>query len=310
MQFRDLVAQLTRRHVFRAAAIYAATAWVVLQAADVFAGEGIVSEELVGWLIIAAVIGLPLVLLGSWFIEAPWKARSKVATAGDLFIISAIGAGALLFAWQQWFMSSVHVPVAVGRIEATDLQEETRALAAHLEARFTELFDAKETAELRFAGTLVRGGDRLRLTARLEDLDANILWTDSFEQALVDLGALQFAAIDALAEDVASLRPRRDAARRIVEGCPYPDSAAAIVALATAGNPEALAAHIDTNADNGLLLLEQSLRWFSALKAAPPPEKPVLFALAMQSLDGAAMTCPGYARIEEMRVTYTRLETP
>ena len=302
--------QLVRRRVFRAAAIYAATVWVVLQAADVFAGEGIISGALVQWLIIASVIGLPLVLLGSWFIEAPWKARSRVATAGDLFIIGAIAAGALLFAWQQWFVSSVHVPIAVGRIEATDLQDETRAIAEHLEARFTELLDAQGEADLRLAGTLVRGGDRLRLTARLEDRDANVLWSDSFEQALVDLGALQLAVVDTLAEEMASLRPRRAAARRIIETCPYPASAAAIVALAAEGDPEVLTTHIEANADNGLLLLEQSLGWFAAMQAAPPTEKPVLYALAVQSLDGAATACPGYARIEEARVAYTRLETP
>jgi hypothetical protein len=302
--------QLVRRRVFRAAAIYAATVWVVLQVADVFAGEGIISEERVQWLIIASVIGLPLVLLGSWFIEAPWKARSRVATAGDLFIIGAIAAGALLFAWQQWFVSSVHVPIAVGRIEATDLQDETQAIADHLQARFAELFDAQASADLRFAATLVRGGDRLRLTARLEDHADNVLWSDSFEQALVDLGTLQLAVVDTLAEEMASLRPRRAAARRIIESCPYPASAAAIVALATAQDPDALTTHIEANADNGLLLLAQSTGWFAALQAAPPPEKPVLFALALQRLDDAAKACPGYARIEELRVAYTRLETP
>ena len=302
--------QLARRRVFRAAAIYAATVWVVLQVADVFAGEGIISEELVQWLIIASVIGLPLVLLGSWFIEAPWKARSRIAAAGDLFIIGAIAAGAVLFAWQQWFVSSVYVPVAVGRIEATDLQDETQAIAEHLQARFTELFDAQEEAELRFAGTLVRGGDRLRLTARLEDRDGNVLWSDSFEEALVDLGALQLAVVDTLAEEMASLRPRRAAARRIIENCPYPASAAAIVALAAEGDPEVLATHIEANADNGLLLLAQSMSWFAAMQAAPPPEKPVLYSLAIQRLDSAARACPDYARIEAMRVAYTRLETP
>jgi hypothetical protein len=302
--------QLVRRRVFRAAAIYAATVWVVLQAADLFAGEGIISEALVQWLIIAAVVGLPLVLLGSWFIEAPWKARSRVATAGDLFIIGAIAAGALLFARQQWFVSSMYVPITVGQIEATDLQAETQALANHLESRFTELLAAEDDAELRLAATLVRGGDRLRLTARLEDRNGGVLWSESFEQALVDIGDLQFAVVDALAEDMASLRPRREGARRIIEDCPYPGSAVAIVALATADDPEALAAHIDANADSGLLLLEQSQGWFAAMQAAPPPEKPVLYALAVQSLDGAAMACPGYARVEELRVAYTRLETP
>ena len=84
----------------------------------------------------------------------------------------------------------------------------------------------------------------------------------------------------------------------------------ATMALATAQDPDALTTHIEANADNGLLLLAQSTGWFAALQAAPPPEKPVLFALALQRLDDAAKACPGYARIEELRVAYTRLETP
>jgi hypothetical protein len=135
-RLKELIGQLAQRRVFRATAIYAATVWVVLQAADILAGEGIVSERLVQWLIIASVIGLPLVLLGSWFIEAPWRAGSKIGTFGDLFIIAAITAGAGLFAWQQWFISGTHGPIAVAKIEATDLQGETEALATHLESRF------------------------------------------------------------------------------------------------------------------------------------------------------------------------------
>ena len=270
MHLKDFVGQLVSRRVFRAAAIYVAGVWVLLQVADVLAGEGIVPEEWVQGAILLSAVGLPLVLIASWFLEAPWKARSRMATAGDLFIIGAVAAGALLFAWQQWFVSSVHVPVAVGRIEATDLQDETKAIAAHLEARFAELFDAQEDADLRFRGTLVRGGDRLRLTARLEGRDGNNLWSESFEQALVDLGTLQSAVVDTLAEEVGSLRPRREAARRIIEGCPYPASAAAIIALVAIDNPEALAAHIEANSDNGLLYLKQSQGWFAAMQAAPP----------------------------------------
>ena len=82
------------------------------------------------------------------------------------------------------------------------------------------------------------------------------------------------------------------------------------VTFAAPESPDALAPHIEANADNGLLLLEQSLGWFRAMQAVPPAEQPVLYALATQSLDGAAMACPEYGRIEETRVAYTRLETP
>jgi hypothetical protein len=310
MALKGLIDQLGKRRVFRATAIYAAAVWVAIQAADVFAGEGIVSERFVQWLIVASVIGLPLVLLGSWFIEAPWKARSKVATLGDLFIIAAIMAGAGLFAWQQWFISGTHMPIAVAAIEATDLQAETEALATHLETRFTELLAAEDDAELRLAGTLVRGGDRLRLTARLEDEDGNVLWSESFERALADFGSLQLDVVDVLAAEMASLRPRRLEAVKILEECRYPANADAIVALVVEKDPAALAQHIEANVDNGLLFQRQSLLWFEAMERAPMPEKPVFFALATRSLDSAAAACPGNSGIEDLRDRYTRTATP
>jgi hypothetical protein len=191
--------------------------------------------------------------LGSWFIEAPWRAGSKIGTFGDLFIIAAITAGAGLFAWQQWFISGTHVPIAVAKIEATDLQGETEALATHLESRFAELLAAEDDADLRLAGTLVRGGDRLRFTARIEDRDGTVLWSESFERALADFGSLQLDVVDVLAEEMASLGPRRNAAAKILEVCPYPASADAIVALTAAQAPADLARHIESSVDNGLL---------------------------------------------------------
>jgi hypothetical protein len=45
MRLRDLIGQLAERRVFRAAALYAAAVWVLLQAADVLAGLGTVAID-------------------------------------------------------------------------------------------------------------------------------------------------------------------------------------------------------------------------------------------------------------------------
>ena len=41
-------------------------------------------------MILLGVVGFPLTLIGSWFIESPWKGRRWTAVAGDLLIIVAI----------------------------------------------------------------------------------------------------------------------------------------------------------------------------------------------------------------------------
>ena len=310
MRIGEFVRQLGQRRVFRAAAIYVAGIWVVLQVADVLAGDGIVPESWVQGLILLAAIGLPLVLIGSWFLEASWKARSRMATAGDLFIIAAFGVGAALFAWQQWVVGTAEFRVSVGNIEATDLQPATEDLADHLEYRLSELLDADEDADLLLTGTLARGGDVLRLTMTLTDSTGERLWSETYEEALVDIAALQLGFIKALAQEAASLRSRSDEAERLLDACAYPENAAAILALVGDDEPELLATHIKENTANGLLYLEQSLRWYAAVADAPPHQKSVLFALAMRSLDEAQAACPEYPRIDAARIAYNQLESP
>jgi hypothetical protein len=308
MDLKRFIGQLLQRRVFRAASMYLATVWVLLQVADTLAGDGIIPEHWVQALIVTGAVGLPFVLLGSWFLEAPWKAGGRLGTAGDIFIIVAITAGALLFARQQWFATTDAVDVAVDRIEATDLQSATQHIADHLQDRFAEFLDATDDADLRLSGTLARGGDVLRLTMRLTDTNGALLWSESFEEALVDVGQLQQRVVGSLARDVVSLKQRHTHTKYGLRACPYPASSDAILALVSDDAPESLAPHIESSADNGLLYLEQSLRWYSDIDAAPARERPVLYSLAMDSLAKAAAACPDYRRIDDIRVAYTQLQ--
>lgn len=307
MRVVELIEQLKTRRVFRAAIIYVAFVWALLQAADLFAGEDIIPEQWVRWLILLAAIGFPLVLIGSWFLESPWKQRGRMATLGDLFIIFAISAGAGIFAWQQWFSSSSQMTIAIGEIRATDMQAETEYLADHLEERLGLLLEAEADAGTRLEGSLSRGGDMLRLTVRAVDMSGELLWSQTFEQALVDQAELQSELVRALADEFPGLASRQVYALRQIEACAYPADAEAIIALVDQREPELLAVYIDENADNGLLFLQQSLAWFDAVQTAPPPQRPVLHALAVQSLDQAKAACPDFELIDDLRVAYTRL---
>lgn len=308
MNLKAFLGQLMQRRVYRATSMYIAAAWLLLQVADTLAGDGTIPESWVQALLFAATLGFPLVLAGSWFLEAPWKAGGRLGTAGDIFIILAISIGVGLFARQQWLANLEPVDISIGRIEATDLQPTTQQVADHLQERLAKLIDTTDGADLQLSGTLARGGEVLRLTMRLTDVNGDLLWSETFEEALVDIGELQQRVVGSLARDVASLRGRHAHTKSVLRACPYPASSDAILALVSDDAPESLTPHIESNANNGLLYLGQSLRWYRAVDAAPAPERPVLYSLAMDSLDKAASACPDYRRIDDIRVAYTELQ--
>src|SRR5580765_5251890 len=59
--------ELKRRNVFRAAALYAATAWLLVQVATQVFPFFQIANWLVRWVIVAAAIGFPLWVLCAWF---------------------------------------------------------------------------------------------------------------------------------------------------------------------------------------------------------------------------------------------------
>ena len=65
----SLFAELRRRNVLRAAAFYAASAWLLVQVATQVFPFFHIAEWVVRWIVVAAVIGFPFALLFSWFYE-------------------------------------------------------------------------------------------------------------------------------------------------------------------------------------------------------------------------------------------------
>lgn len=339
MPFKDFYAQLKQRRVIRAAIIYIALLWAILQVADLLADAQLITAVAVRWTIIVGVLGLPLTLFGSWFIESPWKARRWTAVAGDLLIIVAIAIAAFVFAWQQWFQTFARPVVAVLAIEATDTRDDTADLADHLTKRLRMLlatrleFKVIETnssmhtalaakslaektallgAEFVLTGTLSRGGDDIRLSLQLYDHNGELLWGERFEDRLIDQAQLQSRLLTELWPILPSDAAALAATRKLVSDCDYPVDGDAILALArfahqAAGvEPQSLTDFILANEDKGLLLLEQARIQFAAIPELPPPRRPVAQQLAMQNLAEAAEQCPGYPEIGLLRLENTR----
>ena len=65
----NLFDELKRRNVYRAAAFYAAAAWLIVQVATQVFPLFHIAESVLRWIVIAAVAGFPLALVLSWFYQ-------------------------------------------------------------------------------------------------------------------------------------------------------------------------------------------------------------------------------------------------
>ena len=334
MQIGRFFRELKDRRVIRATLIYVALLWAALQAADLFAGAGIIGVGTVRWLILIGALGLPVVVLASWFYEAPWRERRWTNIAGDVVVILAIGIAAALFAWQQWFSSFSRPTLSVLVIEATDTSEDSVRIADHLARRFRMLLatrpelrvTANESSfhdslasmtlqqrarslgsDMLLTGTLNRADGAMRLSLQLFSRSGELIWNDRFEDRLVDQAQLQTEVLAALADELPVGADTFDATREIVTHCDYPADEASILALARApdGDASELAPYIAQNDEAGLLYIEQSKAYFRQRDKAAMTRRPVLQQLAMQSLVMAEDACPRHPYVEKLQLINT-----
>ena len=88
----SFIAELKRRNVFRAAAFYAASAWLLVQVATQVFPFFHVAEWVVRWIVIAAAIGFPFAMLFSWFYEwTPQGIQRESEVQQDASITRATG---------------------------------------------------------------------------------------------------------------------------------------------------------------------------------------------------------------------------
>ena len=117
----SLIGELRRRQVFRAAAWYAAAAWVAIQVASTLIPEFGLPEWLVRAVIVASILGLPIALALAWSFDLssvgpPREVSAPAVTEGvahitataslwqipSFWIALALGAGLAVSAQQAW----------------------------------------------------------------------------------------------------------------------------------------------------------------------------------------------------------------
>src|SRR5213078_4969710 len=69
MNLQNFFSELKRRNVLRAAAFYAASAWLLVQIATQVFPFFHIAEWVVRWIVVAAAIGFPFAMVFSWFYE-------------------------------------------------------------------------------------------------------------------------------------------------------------------------------------------------------------------------------------------------
>jgi adenylate cyclase len=84
------MAELQRRHVFRAAIAHVIVAWLFIQFADVVLPYLGLVDEPVRWAFVISVATFPITLIIAWFFEAPWSKYTGGRVAVDLAVIAII----------------------------------------------------------------------------------------------------------------------------------------------------------------------------------------------------------------------------
>ena len=104
---RAFLKELRRRRVFRTAALYIVSAWLVMQAADVLFPAWGIPDAAINYLLVAAVAGFPVAVVFGWLfdvsVEGIW--RTKTAGADEV-------AAALPLRRSDYFILSTFVAVA------------------------------------------------------------------------------------------------------------------------------------------------------------------------------------------------------
>jgi len=104
-------AELRRRNVVRAAVTYAIVAWVVLQLAEITYEPLGLPPWALTWTVLAAVLGLPVVLVVAWFVDVSHRGvkreKGAAGAAGPAFAVAVV---LLTVAGIAWWLSDVYDP--------------------------------------------------------------------------------------------------------------------------------------------------------------------------------------------------------
>lgn len=90
---RDLILELRRRGVFRAAGIYVAAAWILIEGASVILPKFDVPDEVMRWLVITAFVGFPIAMVLAWIFDLTEQGIQRTDDADGARAVSGVQKG-------------------------------------------------------------------------------------------------------------------------------------------------------------------------------------------------------------------------
>jgi TolB-like protein/Tfp pilus assembly protein PilF len=211
------LAELKRRHVFRIAALYAAGAFVVLQAADLLLRGLEVPDWAFSLLVVLTIVGLPLALVLAWTYDLTPHGviRTPPAPADDATEQSENPAPApalpavtaprrsvavLPFAnlselkENEYFSDGMteELIASLARIHGLKVVSRTSVMQYKQTTQSVPIIARELGVATILEGTVRRYGDRVRVTAQLIDAAADDhLWVETYDRTLDDAWGIQ-----------------------------------------------------------------------------------------------------------------------
>ncbi|MEP5763746.1 MAG: hypothetical protein ABJ308_04100 [Halieaceae bacterium] len=227
----NLISELKRRNIFRMAALYLVSAWLIMQVAEVVIGLA----ALPGWTGPAVLgllaVGFPIALALAWFYEVTPTGISldseleapelpSQARRIDFLVIALLSAAVVLFSYDKWWLTPTpelsmavlpfeNISVEPGKEYYSDgISEELlnvlaqkpglRVAARNSSFQFRgnkqgigEIADALNVSYV-LEGSVHRSGDALEITAQLiNTANGDAVWSETYDGTLDDIFLVQ-----------------------------------------------------------------------------------------------------------------------
>ena len=207
-----LFQELRRRQVFKVGGAYAVGAWVIVQLTDIVAPDLHAPEGTVLFVLVVAVIGLPVAIALSWIYELTpqgFRETSNLLTNGPAVVGSAsalpsqnalaavavLPFGKLTPGAQHAYLADA-LPIELQSLlsRMPELRVVSRQSAVAHSGAGTDLKTMARDLRVQYmiSGSVAEIGERLQIHVQLDDaVDDTLLWSERYDVAVADVESLQ-----------------------------------------------------------------------------------------------------------------------
>jgi adenylate cyclase len=224
-RLKRLIAELRRRKVFRVAAVYAAVAFVIVEAADLAFPALLLPAWAYTLLVVFAILGFPIALVLAWAFEVTPEGvqRTEVATevpavsgsseAGGPLADRPAGKSIAVLPFEnlsgdpedEYFSDGITEEIINSLCQLEQIKVIARTSSFAFKGEHTDVREIGKALSVSHVleGSVRRAGDRVRVTAQLIQVsDGFHLWSSNFDRVLDDVFAIQDEVSLAIADNL------------------------------------------------------------------------------------------------------------